>query len=169
MYFEDYKAEAIKPRMIAKEGVYLCKVGEITPGKTTDENGNTTRWTRIDLIINAEGQPHTSLFLTEGKDFDAKCTAFYDTFGIPRGSCNFEEWKDRRGYMDIKLRKKDGYTNMVPYFVLDENGWVKKPQQQAQPVQQQYAPQPQRPAQYSQPQQQSYGGSDQGFPDDIPF
>ena len=63
---------------------------------------------------------------------------FFDTFNLPRGDQNCESWRGKRGVIHINLAKKDGYTNMIPRYILDENGYVKKSNnlQPAAPMQQ---------------------------------
>lgn len=157
MYFESYREEAILPKTV--EGRFETKVNDVQPGTMKDG----TRFTRVDLIINAQGYPHVSLFLTDGPNFNAHFTAFCDTFGLPRGNQNFEQWKGQKGWLDISVVEKDGYKNMRPSYILDENGWVVRPNntqpQQAAPQQPQYNPAPQQP--------QMYGAMSEG--EDIPF
>lgn len=162
-YFDTYQAEPIRAKIVPKEGIYLCKVGDITFGQTTDGS----EYTRIDCIINSDGFPHVSIFLTAGESFNAMATAFYDTFGIPRGDQNVESWKGKRGYLDIKFKMKDGFKNMIPYFVRDSDGWVTAPNG-AKPTAQ--IAQAQKPVQTYVQQEESYGGSQsQDFPENIPF
>lgn len=111
MYFNDYKEEPILPKAV--EGRYETKINDIQPGNMKDG----TPFTRVDLIINAQGYPHVSLFLTSGANFNAHFTAFCDTFGIPRGNSNFESWKGKKGWLDISIVEKTGIeTCALPTF-----------------------------------------------------
>lgn len=125
-YFEDYNAEPLRANIVPKEGIYLCKISEIVQGQMDDGK----RYVQVKCLIKSEGTPVVSIFLTEGNNFNGNLTAFYDTFNIERGNMNVESWKDKRGYLKISLVKKGEYTNMVPRYILDENGYVKHPQGQ---------------------------------------
>lgn len=125
-YFEDYVSEPLRANIVPKEGIYLCKINEIVQG--TMEDGK--RYVQVKCLIKSEGTPVVSIFLTEGNNFNGNLTAFYDTFNIERGNMSIETWKDKRGYLKICLVKKGEYTNMVPRYILDENGYVKHPQAQ---------------------------------------
>lgn len=125
-YFEDYNAEPLRANIVPKEGIYLCKISEIVQGQMDDGK----RYVQVKCLIKSEGIPVVSIFLTEGNNFNGNLTAFYDTFNIERGNMNVESWKDKRGYLKISLVKKGEYTNMVPRYILDENGYVKSPQGQ---------------------------------------
>lgn len=143
-YWEnDYKPEPYIAKEVPAEGIYYCKVNEVTYG-----NKDGKRWTKIDLIIKSDGRPHVSLFLTEGENFNQQCTAFWDTFGITRGEKETKNWIGKYGYMNIKFRFKDGYKNMVPYYIYDENGWVKKPTASHSQPQNAQPPVQQAPQQY---------------------
>jgi len=120
MYFENYQPENIKPSVVKQEGEYQVKIDNVECGQTNDG----VRWTRIICVVLAEGAPRVSLFLTEGKNFNATATAFYDTFNIPRGDTNPASWRGKTGRIKIFLGKKNGYTEMYPRYILDENGFV---------------------------------------------
>ena len=120
MYFEDYSAKPIQANIVPKEGRYEIKVNEIYFNKKEDPK----RYTRVDCIVNAPGYPHISIFLTEGPSFDAQATAFYDTFNIQRGNTDMNAWKGKKGWIDITIKTKDGYQNMIPHYILDSNGYV---------------------------------------------
>lgn len=158
-YFEDFQPEAIRAKIVPKEGVYLCKVSEITQGNLEDGR----RYVRVQCVVNSEGHPIVSLFLTEGESFNGNLTAFCDTFSIQRGNYDFDAWKDKRGYLKILLQKKGEYTNMVPRYILDENGYVVRPTPNL----------PQNTGYNQAPQQRHYGsmGPVQGDEEieDIPF
>lgn len=157
-YFESYQAEAFKPNIVDKEGRYEIKVDKVLFSGPQDEK----RYTRIDCIIRAAGYPHISLFLTEGKSFNATLTAFYDTFNIPRGSSNTDEWIGAKGFIDITFKEKDGYKNMIPHYITGPDGYVVRP---GQTVQQQNSPAIPMQQQVA----QVFGG--EALPDDgeIPF
>lgn len=122
-YFESYKQESIKPRRVPHDGDYLCMVIGVKFGNTKDG----ARYTQITCKIKSDGEPRVSLFLTEGDNFNAKATAFYDTFGIDRGNENTKSWIGKKGYLHIALVQKDGYTNMQPSYILNEDGYVCQP------------------------------------------
>lgn len=135
-YFENYNPAPLRANIVPKEGVYLCKVDEVVQGTMDDGK----RYVQVKCLVKSEGTPVVSIFLTEGANFDGNLTAFYDTFAIPRGSMDSNEWKGKYGYLKITLVKKGEYTNMVPRYILDEYGYVKKPagqhtQQTANPIQ----------------------------------
>ena len=125
-YFEDYNEEPLRANIVPKEGIYLCKISEILQGTMDDGK----RYVQVKCLIKSEGTPIVSIFLTEGNNFNGNLTAFYDTFNIERGNMNIESWKEKRGYLKICLVKKGEYTNMVPRYILDENGYVKHQQSQ---------------------------------------
>lgn len=146
-YFEDYNAEPLRANIVPKEGIYLCKISDVVQGQMDDGK----RYVQVKCLVKSEGTPVVSIFLTEGNNFNGNLTAFYDTFNIDRGNMHTDSWKEKRGYLKICLVKKGEYTNMVPRYILDENGYVKHPQSQ------QPAPAP----------EQSFTNNDQF--EDIPF
>lgn len=162
MFVEDYQPENIKPNIVDHEGEYNLRVENVEFGRIEAKNPGEAekRYYRADCIIAFNGYPHVSIFLTEGPRFSAEATAFFDTFGIPRGNWNIETWRGHEGRMKIELRKKGEYTNMVPRYLLGPDGYVQKnvPQQQ---MQQSYNASPM--------QQQNYGAPDEGTLGDIPF
>lgn len=122
-YFDTYHEESIKPRRVPKDGDYYCMVLGVKFGNTKEG----ARYTQIICKIKSEGEPRVSIFLTEGDNFNSKATAFFDTFGIERGDDNTANWIGKRGYLHISLVQKDGYTNMQPSFILNEDGYVCQP------------------------------------------
>lgn len=134
-FMDNYQASGIKPAIVPKEGVYAVKITNASVG--TMEDGK--RFIRVETIVNADGFPALSLFLTEGEKFDGVATAFFDTFSLQRNTWNFATWKGATGFVNIKLKEKNGYMNMIPSYILDEHGFVvrRQPQAQAQPQQQQ--------------------------------
>lgn len=140
-YYEDYMPDALRANIVPKEGIYLCKVSDVITGTMDDGK----RYTQVKCVINCEGNPVVSIFLTEGNNFNGNLTAFYDTFQIPRNEYNFDAWKDKRGYLRINLVKKGEYTNMVPRYILDENGFVVRPT----PNKAAHAQRPQQPQPYT--------------------
>lgn len=135
MWIDSYQPDNIKPGTVKQEGDYEVMILGVKSG-TISESGK--RFLQIMCKIRAEGEPRISLFLTEGPNFNATATAFFDTFNLPRGDQNCESWRGKRGFIHINLAKKDGYTNMIPRYILDENGFVKKSNnlQPAAPMQQ---------------------------------
>lgn len=119
MFVDDYEPEPVRPGRVDKEGDYELMILEVTGGSTKDY----ARYMRVKCKINYPGEPRVSFFLTEGASFAGRATAMFDTFGIARGNWNTEGWRGKRGYMHIRLRQKDGYLNMEPEFILDENGY----------------------------------------------
>lgn len=162
-YFGDYQRKAIAPGYVDKEGDYELKIVNIKTGEIDGPEGK-KRYTQVECEINWGEKPHVSIFLTEGKTFDGNFTAFCDTFGIDPAGRDFRAWIGKRGYCHILLKQKDGFTNMVPRwilrdgYVMDEvkeaaNGGLNKGQ--AQQPQQEY--------------QQDFGIMDNDFPEEIPF
>lgn len=134
MWIDSYQPESIKPGIVKQEGDYEVMILGVKSGTISDSG---KRFVQIMCKIRAEGEPRISLFLTEGPNFNATATAFYDTFNIQRGDQNCESWRGKRGVIHINLAKKDGYTNMIPRYILDENGYVKRTDSQtAAPIQQ---------------------------------
>ena len=125
MFIDDYGPEPVKPGRVEKEGDYELMIIGITSGATKEN----ARYLRVQCKINYQGEPRVSFFLTEGKNFSGRATAMFDTFGIPRGEWNAEQWKGRRGYMHIRLREKDGFINMEPDFILNNEGWAMSPEE----------------------------------------
>lgn len=123
MFVDDYKPGPIRPSRVEKEGDYELMILEVTKGSTRDGS----RYLRVKCKINYEGEPRVSFFLTEGSSFEGRATAMFDTFGIERGDWNTEGWRGKRGYMHIRLRQKDGYINMDPEFILDDEGYASAP------------------------------------------
>ena len=145
-WVDDYAAESIKANIVPCEGDYHLRIEKVETGTIEAKDGEPAkRYFRIDCLIAAEGYPHVSIFLTEGKNFNANATAFFDTFGIQRGNWNYEEWKMLEGWMHIELKKNGQYTNMVPRYILNSDGYVDRSI---------HAPkvQPQAPAQNQAPQ-----------------
>lgn len=122
-YFEDYSPSCLRANVVPKEGIYLTKISDITQGTMDDGR----RYVQVKCTINCEGNPVVSLFLTEGGNFNGNLTAFFDTFGIERGNFNFDAWINKRGYLKILLQKKGEYMNMNPRYILNEDGFVVKP------------------------------------------
>lgn len=161
-YFENTQRKAIEPSYVDQEGDYQVKITGYDQG-TLEKDGITQRYTRVTCLVNYKTRPSISIFLTEGKSFDGNFTAFCDTFGIVP-EMSFDQWIGKKGYVHIMLKKKDGFTNMVPRWILNEQGYVmdevkaaaNKDARQQQPSQ---APQAQQP--YG-----NYSNDDLG---DIPF
>lgn len=162
MWVTEYTPEAIRANTVKAEGIYQLKVMNVKTGSMKPKNGEQygKKYFQVECIINAEGYPKVSVFLTEGPGFNGEATAFFDTFGIRRGNFNAEEWRDHIGLMFIKLETKDGYTNMRPRYNLDANGNYINPNTQQQSPAPQYQPQNTSQPQYQQ-QEDSFG--------DIPF
>lgn len=129
MWVDTYQPQAIKPNIVEKEGIYQLKVVNTTTGviQPKAQNENPKRYFQVECIINAPGQPKISIFLTEGPKFDGTATAFFDTFGIMRNNFDMNTWHGKVGFMKIELQQKGEYLNMVPRYILDENGYVQKP------------------------------------------
>ena len=131
---DSYQTSCIKPAIVPKEGIYAIKITNASIGTMDDGK----RFIRVETIVNSEGFPALSLFLTEGEKFNGVATAFFDTFNLQRNTWNFETWKGATGYVNIKLKEKNGYMNMIPSYILDENGFVVRKDSYKQPqVQQQ--------------------------------
>lgn len=138
-WVNDYHEEAIKPNIVEKEGIYHLKIQDVTTDKIPAKgNEGEKRYFKVGCIINAPGFPSVSIFLTEGKNFNAHATAFFDTFNIQSGNFNSQDWIGHVGWMQIMLKKNGEYTNMEPRYILDQNGRVQRPQmeQAPQPAQQ---------------------------------
>lgn len=150
--FSSYKPEGIKAGIVEKEGNYLLKIEHVTQDSMQDG----TQYIKVDCVIKAPGYPRLNLFLTEGRNFNAISTAFFDTFGIERGNFIFNSWIGHKGTIKITLKQKGEYTNMVPHYLVNEDGFVVP--QQGQQMQQ--------PAQPPM-QQQTY--TEEALGDDIPF
>ena len=136
-FMDSYQSSNIKPAVVPKEGVYAVKITNASVGSLEDGK----RFIRVETIVNSDGFPALSLFLTEGEKFNGVATAFFDTFNLQRNTWNFATWKGATGYVNIKLKEKNGYMNMIPSYILDENGYVVRKdsfQQQQQQQQQQY-------------------------------
>lgn len=141
-WVNDFHEEAIKPNIVEKEGIYQLKINEVTTDKIPAKgNEPEKKYFKADCIINAPGFPHVSVFLTEGRNFNAHATAFFDTFQIPYGDFNSQDWIGHVGWMQILLKKNGEYLNMEPRYILDDNGRVMKPA----PAQPQVQSAPQNP------------------------
>lgn len=137
-WIDDYHEEAIKPNIVDHEGNYQLKIAGAKTGSFEGKNGEPAkRYFQVDCIINAPGFPHVSIFLTEGKNFNAVATAFFDTFGIQYGNFNYNTWINLKGWMRIELKQKGEYINMDPRYILDENGRVMRAVEAPQAVPQQ--------------------------------
>ncbi len=156
MIGENYTAEPIKAAIVEREGDYQLKVTEVTMGKTKDN----LQYYRIKCLINATGFPEVSVFLTEGLKFNSNATAFFDTFDIERGNFDTNSWIGHKGYMHIQLKQGEKYMNMIPLYILDDNGWVKK----ASGSNQSFQP-TERAGNYTKSESSSSGN----IPDEIPF
>lgn len=158
-YFNNYQEAAIQAGYVDHEGDYEIMILGTQEGSTNDG----TAFMRVMCKVNAPGEPPISIFLTDGKNFNGNFTAFCDTFGLPRGNTDFQSWRGKRGIVHINLVKKDGFTNMIPRWILDEHGYVVRNGHNAAP-QKNYQQQP--------AQQQPYGSTTQSQEDewgDIPF
>lgn len=152
MFVEDYNPQPIKASIVKAEGEYQLKIESVEYGKFTNEKTQSEkRYFKVNCIINAEGFPKVAVFLTEGPSFDGEATAFFDTFGIPRNNWQYETWKGHTGRMFIALKQKGEYLNMIPRYLLDDAGYVRKAQSfSAQPT-------------------ESFGGGNDDQLGDIPF
>lgn len=161
--WENYKAEPIKPNTVKEEGIYTVKIMNVSQN-TMQKDGKDAQYIKADCMINADGFPSIALFITEGRSFNSVATAFFDTFGIPRGDFTFNDWIGKKGKIRISLKKKGEFLNMVPTYLLDENGYVTR---EAQVPQNQQQIQQQR----SNASQAQYQSAPEGMqiPDDIPF
>lgn len=122
-YFGDYQRKPIEAGYVDQEGDYQVKITGIKQGTLTDKDNKVQQYTQVMCLINYKGQPNISIFLTEGKNFDGNFTAFCDTFGI-KPAQDMNSWIGKTGYIHILLKKKDGFTNMVPRWILGDNGYV---------------------------------------------
>lgn len=123
-YFNNYHEAAIQPGYVDHDGDYEVMILGTEDGTTPAPDN--AAFKRVICKINYKGEPRISIFLTDGKNFDGNFTAFCDTFGIPRGNTDFKSWVGKRGTIHIVLTKKGEFVNMVPRYILDENGYVKK-------------------------------------------
>ena len=146
--FNGYKPEAIKASIVEKEGEYDLKIEQII--KDSMQDG--TEFIQVTCVIRAPGYPRINLFLTEGRNFNSLCTAFFDTFGIERGNFIFNTWKGHKGRLKITLKQKGEYMNMIPHYLVNSDGYV-TPQQ--------------APVQQAPVQQPTY--TEEALGDDIPF
>jgi len=119
-YFNNYQEAAIQAGYVDHEGDYEVMILGTKDGTT----GDGTQYKQVQCKVNAPGEPPISIFLTDGKNFNGNFTAFCDTFGLPRGNTDFASWRGKRGVIHIMLTKKDGFTNMVPRWIIDEHGYV---------------------------------------------
>lgn len=154
--YENYKAEPIKPNTVKEEGIYTVKITNVSES-TMQKDGKEAKYIKADCMINSDGFPTIALFITEGRNFNAVATAFFDTFGIPRGDFTFNDWLGKKGQIRISLKKKGEFLNMVPTYLLDENGYVTRN------FSSQQKPQSNNAAQY-QP-----APDNMQIPEDIPF
>lgn len=124
-YFGDYQRKAIQSGVVDQEGDYQVKITEVGEGTLNDPKTGTKKYVQVKCLVNHANRPTVSIFLTEGDSFDGNYTAFCDTFGInPQGDPN--AWIGRTGWIHINLKKKDGFTNMVPRWLLGEDGFVRR-------------------------------------------
>ena len=121
--FEGYEPEPIKKRIVP-EGDYTVKVKNVTFNTMKKDGEADTAYIRVECVINYEGFPEVSIFITKNKSFNSVLTAFYDTFGIQRGDYNFNNWMNRCGVIRIKHKQKGEYVNMDPQFILDDAGYA---------------------------------------------
>ena len=159
-YFGDYQRKAIQPGYVDQEGDYQVKITGVSNGEITSRDGDKKRYTQVKCLVNHKARPVISIFLTEGDGFDGNFTAFCDTFGL-QATQDPSTWAGHTGWIHIMLTKKDGFTNMVPRWLLDDQGYVREEVRRA-------ANQGTSQSQQQAPQV-SYGdASDQDF-GDIPF
>lgn len=123
-YFEDHHRTAIQPGYVDQEGDYQVKITGYRSGEMTNKDGKLARYTQVTCQVNYKTRPNISIFLTEGNNFDGNFTAFCDTFGITEGQPS-PSWIGRTGWIHIMLQKKDGFTNMIPRWLLGDDGYVK--------------------------------------------
>lgn len=140
-WVNDYQPEAITPNIVERDGDYMLKIMDVSTGTipaNPEKNQPEKRFYRVECMIAAKGYPKVSVFLTEGKNFNAIATAFFDTFNINYGNWNTEEWKGREGAMHIAITEKNGRKEMFPTYIVDASGRV----QRRAPAPQNMAPQP---------------------------
>jgi hypothetical protein len=131
MWIDDFESENIQKNIVPQEGVYTLRIEKAAEGVgEMNENGTkvTKKYIRIECIVKAPGFPSVSIFLTEGKSFNGEATAFFDTFNLNHGDWAYTHWVHHYGNMFIRLKQKDGFTNMVPRYLLGEDGFVDKSQ-----------------------------------------
>lgn len=162
-YFNNYQEEAIRPGYVEREGDYEVMILGTQEGNT----GDGTPFMRVMCKVNAPGEPPLSIFLTDGPKFNSQFTAFCDTFGLPRGNTDFASWRGKRGVVHIMLTKKDGFTNMVPRWILDDKGYVIKGGNR--PAAQNYQPQPVQQNYQSQGYGSTTQAQEEDWGNDIPF
>lgn len=119
-FFGNYHEQPIQKGYVEKEGDYEVMILGTKDGRTPDG----AMYKQVLCKVNAPGEPRLSIFLTDGRNFDGNFTAFCDTFGLPRGNEDFNYWVGKRGWIHILLNKKDGFTNMIPRWLLGEDGYV---------------------------------------------
>lgn len=124
-YFGDYQRKAIQVGVVDQEGDYQVKITEVGEGQLTDPQKGPKRYVQVKCVVNYKTFPSVSIFLTEGDSFDGNFTAFCDTFGI-NSQADANSWIGKTGWIHILLKKKDGFTNMVPRWLLGEDGYVRK-------------------------------------------
>lgn len=124
-YFGDYQRKAIQSGVVDQEGDYQVKITEALEGTMNDPQKGPKKYVQVKCTVNYKTYPTISIFLTEGDSFDGNYTAFCDTFGInPQGDP--AAWIGRTGWIHINLKKKDGFTNMVPRWLLGDDGFVRR-------------------------------------------
>lgn len=127
-FIYDYHEDSIKAKIVEREGVYKLRIDDVQQGEIpANDKEKAKKYLQVSCTIAAKDYPQTKIFLTEGPNFNGVATAFFDTFRIPHGNWNTDEWKMLEGFMKIELKKNGEYMNMVPKFVLDENGYVRQP------------------------------------------
>lgn len=123
-FMNEYQPDTIRMNVVPKEGRYSLRIEKVTEGQS-EKDGKTTRYIRIECIVNSEGFPPLSLFLTEGESFNSNATAFFDTFNLNRSDFAFSHWIHARGNVDISLKKNDrGFINMIPHYIWGDDGFV---------------------------------------------
>lgn len=168
-WVNDYQPEAITPNIVERDGDYALKILDVTTGTipaNPEKNQPEKRFYRVECMIAAKGYPKISVFLTEGNNFNAIATAFFDTFGIAYGNWNTEMWKGLEGAMHIALTQKNGRKEMLPTYIVDGNGRVvRRMAPQSQPMS---APQP-MPQQAPMGNGNSFGAGPALNDETIPF
>lgn len=127
-WVDNFQQDNIKPNIVPEEGVYELRIEKVSEGRTQDGPGG-KNYIRVETLVNASGFPQLSIFLTEGPRFNGEATAFFNTFNLNPGDFVYDHWIKKHGRMLILLRPgKNGYTNMVPRYILGDDGYVDRKQ-----------------------------------------
>jgi hypothetical protein len=161
MWKNNYKPDADYDKPLFEEGEYTVKIVE---ARETVSNSGKNMFKLTFEEVKTKWEFY--FFIVEGEYFAKNITKFFDCFGIPRGTFDVDEWRNKHG--GVYIAKGKPKENGNSYFEIKRLIVDKPPQANAseQLRQDSARKQEQFIAQSAPPAKNS---ADNSFTDDIPF